>query len=149
MCTNVHGHLLKRVFSASMAPDRTMSNKGRLIWDGSGVPNTHCPKGDHPPADQPRHEDLARVILWWRARLPGVPLLMSKQDVADAFRWVVMHEMDACIFGADLEGGKWGVAGLITAVYMVHGRGWPSVTTLRFARLTPGGMIALPSTALP
>ena len=56
--------------------------------------------------------------------MPGMDILMAKKDVKDAFRWVVMHEMDACIFGADLEGGKWGVAALITAVYMVLTFGW-------------------------
>eukprot|EP00959_Pyramimonas_sp_CCMP1952_P364342 7629778-Pyramimonas_sp.AAC.1 len=32
--------------------------------------------------------------------------------------------MDACNFGADLAGGKWGVAALIKAVYMVLAFGW-------------------------
>eukprot|EP00959_Pyramimonas_sp_CCMP1952_P164414 3437209-Pyramimonas_sp.AAC.1 len=85
-------------------PDRTMSDKGRLIWDGT-APNQSCPKGGHPPADQPRHEDLARIIMWWKARMPGVDIVLAKKDIKDAFRWVAMHEMDACIFGADLEGG--------------------------------------------
>ena len=44
---------------------------------------------------------------------------MAKKYVKNACRWVVMREMDACIFGADLEGGKWSVAALITVVRMV------------------------------
>eukprot|EP00959_Pyramimonas_sp_CCMP1952_P428854 8982097-Pyramimonas_sp.AAC.1 len=32
--------------------------------------------------------------------------------------------MGACIIGADLEGGKWGVAALIAAVYMVLPFNW-------------------------
>ena len=52
--------------------------------------------------------------------MPGVAIHLAKKDVKDAFRWVFMHEMGACIFGADLEGGKWGVAALIAAV-CIHG----------------------------
>eukprot|EP00959_Pyramimonas_sp_CCMP1952_P284086 5937994-Pyramimonas_sp.AAC.1 len=100
-----------------------MSDKGRFIWDGT-VPNQSCPKEDHPPADQPRREDLARIILWWKARMPGVDIVLARKDVKGAFRWVMVHEVDACIFGADLEGGKWGVAALITAIYMVLTFDW-------------------------
>eukprot|EP00959_Pyramimonas_sp_CCMP1952_P216781 4533581-Pyramimonas_sp.AAC.1 len=56
--------------------------------------------------------------------MPGVDIVLAKKDVKDAFRWVAMHEMDARIFGADLEGGTWGVAALITALYMVLTFGW-------------------------
>ena len=34
-------------------PDRTISDKGRLIWDATH-PNQWCPKQDHPPALQPK-----------------------------------------------------------------------------------------------
>ena len=104
-------------------PDRTMSEKGRLIWDGT-VPNMRCSKGDHPPADQPTHAELAREILWWQARFPGIPVRLAKKDVAEAFRWVPVHEADTSIFGADLEGQRWGVTGAITAIYLVLPFGW-------------------------
>eukprot|EP00959_Pyramimonas_sp_CCMP1952_P019078 403145-Pyramimonas_sp.AAC.1 len=65
-------------------PDRTMCDKGRLIWGGT-VPIQSCPKEDRPPADQPRHEDLARIVLWWKARMPGVDIFLSRKDVKVAF----------------------------------------------------------------
>ena len=84
LCADTHDRLLSRVISVSMArvpkqnPDRTLSSEGRLIWDGT-FPNLMCPKGDHPPADQPRHEELARVIRWWKVRFPGIRVLLAKR----------------------------------------------------------------------
>ena len=49
---------------------------------------------------------------------------LAKKGTKDAFRWTMVNEADACILGADLEGGKWGVAALITAVYMALAFGW-------------------------
>ena len=84
-------------------PDRTPSGKGRLIWDGR-VPNAKCAKEDHPPALQPRHRSLAKEILWWQQRLPGMPVLMAKLDVAEAFRWLHHRLEDVSIFATELEG---------------------------------------------
>jgi len=46
------------------------------------------------------------------------------RHVKDAFRWVPFHEMDACIFGADLDGQEWGIAAFIVAIYWVLTFGW-------------------------
>ena len=40
----------------------------------------------HPPAAQPTHEQIARRILWLKARSPGVKVVLAKKDVAGAFR---------------------------------------------------------------
>ena len=67
ICSDVSSEFLKEVVSVPMArvpkqnPDRTMSTEGRLIWDGT-YPNLFCNKRDHPPADQPKHEELIREI---------------------------------------------------------------------------------------
>ena len=104
-------------------PDRTLSDKGRLIWDGT-FPNLLCPKTDHPPADQPQHQELAREILWWKIRMPGIRVMLANKDVKDAFRWIPMHEKDACIFGAGLDGRQWNLPGRLVAIYLVLTFGW-------------------------
>ena len=78
-------------------PDR--SGKGRLVWDGK-IPNVRCTKGDHPPALQPRRQSLAKDIIWWKQRLPDIPVLMAKLDVAEACGWLFHKPHDVCIFVA-------------------------------------------------
>ncbi|OLP89832.1 hypothetical protein AK812_SmicGene28645 [Symbiodinium microadriaticum] len=84
---------LDGVISAPLArvpkrlPDRTLSTKGRLVWDARRV-NSYCKKEEHPPALQPRHSELARLILWWATRFPGVPVRLAKKDTAEAFKWI-------------------------------------------------------------
>ena len=72
---------------AKMLPDRTVSDKGRVIWDATPV-NQTCHKTRHPPALQPRHAEMAWIILWWKHRFPGLRILLSKKDVSDAFKWI-------------------------------------------------------------
>lgn len=52
--------------------------------------NDHSPKQMHPPALQPKHQELVRLLVWWRSRYPGIPLLLSKKDVDAALNrvWV-------------------------------------------------------------
>ena len=52
-----------------MNPDRTLSEDKQIVHDqsSSGVNGT-CSKEDHPPALQPLHRQVARLILWWKAR---------------------------------------------------------------------------------
>ena len=64
------------------------------------------------------------MILWWKVRFPGIRVLLSKKDIKDAFRWIMVHEADACLFGADLEGKEWNVPATIVAVYWVLTFGW-------------------------
>ena len=70
-----------------MNPDRTDSGKGRMIHDERAF-NAGCPKEDHPPALQPRHQDLIRLLVWWSLRYPGITVLLYKKDVSDAFKWL-------------------------------------------------------------
>ena len=116
-------------------PDRTLRAEGRLIWDGTW-PNQYCPKEDHPPADQPRHEELIREILWWKQRFPGIPILLSKKDVREAFRWLLLHVLDAHTFGADLEGSEWGVDGDDVGPVLGPGRATLRVDDLGVAHQT-------------
>ena len=129
LCSSVVKPLLGAVSSVPMArvpkmnPDRTPSQDGRLIWDGR-VPNAYCWKEDHPPADQPRHRDLMREILWWQLRFPTVAILLSKKDIAAAFRLLVTNLQDCGVFGADFDGAPWGITGLLITVYLVLTFGW-------------------------
>ena len=70
-----------------MNPDRTMSEEGRFIHAMCDY-NDLGHKYDHPPAFQPRHRSLARLIIWWSERCPGVDILLSKIDVDAAFKRV-------------------------------------------------------------
>ena len=53
-----------------MNPDHSVSEKGRVIWDARPV-NAHCHRSRHPPALQPRHDEVAKLILWWQLRYQG------------------------------------------------------------------------------
>ena len=121
---------LRGVVSAPLArvpkynPDRTVSNKGRVIWDATAV-NKVCTKEDHPPALQPRHSELARLLLWWASRYPALPILLSKKDVAEAFKWIPVSDDDVRLFAADLGGKDFGHPGsTIVLVYNVLTFGW-------------------------
>ena len=124
-----HDDLLQHVVSVPMArvpkrnPDRTLSEKGRLIADARLV-NQHCAKEDHPPALQPRHSEMARLLVWWQTRWPGIPIYLSKKDVAEAFRWLRVQDDDCRLFACDLPGNVWGLPNPITALYLSLTFGW-------------------------
>ena len=59
------------------------------------------------------------MILWWTLRLPGVPILLAKKDVAEAFKWAWIDADDVPLFGADIPGDGFGLPGRrITAIYL-------------------------------
>ena len=59
------------------------------------------------------------MILWWALRLPGVPILLAKKDVAEAFKWVWIDANDVPPFGADIPGDGFGLPERrITAIYL-------------------------------
>jgi hypothetical protein len=58
--------------------DVTLSSKGRVIWDAKPV-NEFCDKGRHPPALQPKHDEVARLMVWWQTRYPNTPILIPKR----------------------------------------------------------------------
>ncbi|CAE8678476.1 unnamed protein product, partial [Polarella glacialis] len=86
-----------------MNPDRTISAEGRGIHDMRG-PNKAGSKHDHPPAAQPRHRQVARLGLWWRARHPKVRIRSTKRDVSRAFKWHHLDTEDVAEFAMRLAG---------------------------------------------
>lgn len=107
-----------------MNPDRSVSEKGRVIWDARPV-NAHCHCSRHPPALQPRHDEVAKLILWWQLRYPGMDVLLAKKDVAEAFKWVPVRSSDTRLFAADLPGSEFGASGkTITVMYNSLTFGW-------------------------
>ena len=66
-------------------PDRTVSDEVRVIHDLTNL-NESMDKETHPPASQPYHRQLARLIMWWRLRYPGVEVGIAKIDIKAAFR---------------------------------------------------------------
>ena len=123
------GKGLEGVISVPMArvpkmnPDRTLSEKGRVIWDATPI-NKYCHKSRHPPALQPRHQDVARAILWWKLRFPGIRIFLSKKDVSEAFKWVPVCLPDARLFAADVPGEFCQTKDGITLVYGYLTFGW-------------------------
>ncbi|OLP85660.1 hypothetical protein AK812_SmicGene33323 [Symbiodinium microadriaticum] len=91
-----HGEeaLLEGVVSVPLArvpkynPDRSVSEKGRVIWDARVV-NELCSKEDHFPAAQPKHAEVVRLIVWYQTRYPGVRILLAKKDISEAFKTTV------------------------------------------------------------
>ena len=130
LCYDENDGLLNGVVSVAMArvpkmlPDRTVSDKGRVIWDAKPV-NQYCDKTRHPPALQPKHEEVARLVAWWRSRFPNTPILLSKKDVSDAFKWIPVRSSDTRLFAADLPGAEFGAVGrTITVLYNSLTFGW-------------------------
>ena len=130
LCFDDGGEELEGVVSVAMArvpkmlPNRTISSKGRVIWDAKPV-NAFCDKSRHPPALQPRHDEVARLIVWWQLRYPNTPILLSKKDVSDAFKWIPIRKEDTRLFAADLPGGEFGAPGkCITVMYNSLTFGW-------------------------
>eukprot|EP00435_Cladocopium_sp_Y103_P041614 s1182_g11.t1 len=120
LCFDEGDEKLKGVVSVAMArvpkmlPDRTVSSKGRVIWDAKPI-NEFCDKSRHPPA----------LIVWWQTRFPNTPILMSKKDVSDAFKWIPVRGPDTRLFAADLPGGEFGAPGKnITVLYNSLTFGW-------------------------
>ena len=106
-----------------MLPDRTLSSKGRVIWDATPV-NQTCDKVNHPPALQPRHSEMARAILWWKYRYPFAKVLLSKKDISDAFKWVPVANEDTRFFAADLPGAHFETDRPVTIIYNTLTFGW-------------------------
>ena len=123
LCDERAGDLLSGVLNVPLArvpkmnPDRTLPEEGRTVWDR--VPNEGTDPSAHPPALQPRHWEVIRMILWWTLRLPGVPILLAKKDVAEASKWIWIDTDDVPLFSADGPGDSFGTPGRrITAIYL-------------------------------
>ena len=57
-----------------LLPDRTLSSDKRIVHDQREVNQWIDPRC-HPPAAQPRHRQIARLILYWQLRYPRIPVL--------------------------------------------------------------------------
>jgi len=68
---------------------------------GGGV-NSGVPPEVRPPSLQPRHRQVARIIVHWRSRCPGLPILLAKKDIAGAFRLLWLSPEDCELFGGEV-----------------------------------------------
>lgn len=84
-----------------LLPDRTISPDKRVVHDQRGV-NYYTDKTWHPPAAQPSHAQVAKRILLWKLRAPGLPVLLAKKDVAGAFRLLWVSPEDVELFAGDV-----------------------------------------------
>ena len=84
-----------------LLPDRTIAPDKRVVHDQRGL-NALTHKDWHPPALQPKHEQIARLILWNKCQMPGVEILLSKKDMAGAFRLLSVNPKNVPLFAGDL-----------------------------------------------
>eukprot|EP00971_Amphidinium_carterae_P105852 2096399-Amphidinium_carterae.2 len=84
-----------------MLPDRTLAAECRVVHD-QRVTNQFCPSCLHPPALQPKHSQIVRLVKWWQTMLPGIPVMIAKRDIASAFRLIWVDPEDCEVFAADL-----------------------------------------------
>ena len=113
-----------------MLPDRTIAADKRVVHDQRGV-NALTDKEWHPPAVQPKHVQIARLVLWHKCQCPGVEVLLSKKDIAGAFRLLWLDPRDVALFAGELpwlpsemEGGEQVDGGDITVIYLVSSFGF-------------------------
>ena len=104
-------------------PDRSISTEGRPIH-AMLVANAATHKHHHPPALQPRHRQIARKAVWWRARHPNISCMVTKLDVSRAFKWHSIRPDDCGDFGSALPGGSVGVEGKVRLIYGGMPFGW-------------------------
>ena len=104
-------------------PDRSISAEGRPIH-AMMTANAATHKYQHPPAVQPRHRQIARKAIWWKARNPGIRCLIAKLDVSRAFKWHAVAPEDTADFGSALPGELVGVEGRVKLVYGGLPFGW-------------------------
>ncbi|CAE6959396.1 unnamed protein product [Symbiodinium sp. CCMP2592] len=126
------GPVISSPFDAvdKMLPDRSIAPDKRIVHD-QRVINEGTHKEWHPPSVQPRHEQIARLVLFAKCQLPGVEVLMSKKDVAGAFRLLWVDPRDAELFAGDLpwvpeemEEGDTATGEGMTIVYLVSSFGF-------------------------
>ena len=126
------GPVISSPFDAvdKMLPDRSVAPDKRIVHD-QRVINEGTHKEWHPPAVQPRHEQIARLVLFAKAHLPGIEVLMSKKDVAGAFRLLWVDPKDVELFAGDLpwepdemEPGDRDNGASMTIVYLVSSFGF-------------------------
>ena len=127
------GAVVSSPFAAvdKMLPDRSVAPEKRIVQDQRTI-NTTTDKEWHPPAIQPRHEQVARLILRFKSRVPGVEVLLSKKDIAGAFRLLWLDSRDAELLAGDLpwvpeemEGDGEKATGMeMTVIYLVSSFGF-------------------------
>ena len=62
--------------------------KTRYIRDPRNEVNDRLANGRHPQCIIPRHQNVARRVLYWKRRYPTIPILISKRDAKGAFKLV-------------------------------------------------------------
>ena len=62
--------------------------KTRYISDPRSEVNERIDNDRHPKRVIPRRQNVARMILYWKRRYPGVPILICKRDVMGAFKLI-------------------------------------------------------------
>ena len=84
------GNLMESKLAAVVQKDvaNPLKNKVRYISDPMLEVNERMCKFRHPKCVVPRHANVARRILFWHRRYPGVPVVISKRDAKGAFKLI-------------------------------------------------------------
>ena len=84
------GELMESKLAAVVQRDvsNPSKDKVRYISDPRLEVNERMCKYRHPKCVIPRHANVARRILFWQRRYPGVPVLIAKRDVKGAFKLI-------------------------------------------------------------
>jgi hypothetical protein len=106
-----------------MNPDRSLAEEGRFITDMREA-NLACPKENFPPAGQPKHQEVAREILWWKVRAPRIPVLLAKRDVKAAFKLLWLRPEDSALMSIELLGRHVGLDHDVAVLYRCMNFGW-------------------------
>ena len=105
-------------------PDRTVStDEGRIVHDPK-TPNAGAVKELFFPATMPKHSDLARLILWWAVRLPGIKIFLAKKDVADAFKWLWILAESCHLFACDFKSPEGAHPENLICLWLTLNFGW-------------------------
>ena len=95
------GNLMESKLAAVVQKDvcNPSMNKVRYISDPRLEVNERMCKLRHPKCVAPRHANVARRILFWQRRYPGVPVMISKRDVKGAFKLIPVSVKGLCYMG--------------------------------------------------
>ena len=111
-------------FVAKTLVDRTKSaHEGREVVDPK-LQNEAATKDLFFPALMPTHSELGRLIVWWAIRFPGIPVLLAKKDVADAFKWLWLLCECSGLFSTEFQPGQAGLGGHLIIIWLVLNFGW-------------------------
>ena len=106
-------------------PDRTISGDKRLIADLRRV-NLSFPTDQFYNVSVPSISEISHDIIRLQARNPGIPVALTKRDIAPAFRLLRLHPALCLVMATELPGKMFGLTAEtdIALLYLATPFGW-------------------------